>query len=76
MVALFDTGFATKTVYAFNVEGGPLIEVGDFSGDLDAFRLKIRSDKDWDNDELKRTQYLGFANIVAGTWCPEKVENV
>ena len=40
------------------------------TGDIDAFRAKVRAD----GDALKCLQYLGFANIVAATWCPEKVE--
>jgi hypothetical protein len=36
---------------------------------LDAFRANVRAE----GDELKRAQYLGFANIVAAVWCPEKV---
>jgi len=27
-----------------------------------------------DDDALKCLQYLGFANIVAATWCPERIE--
>ena len=27
-----------------------------------------------DNARLKSLQYLGFANIVAATWCPERIE--
>jgi len=57
-------------VYAFNVEEGPLFEAGCFLGDIDAFRAKVRAD----GDKLKSLQYLGFANIVAATWCPEKVD--
>jgi hypothetical protein len=37
---------------------------------LDAFRARVRAD----GDGVKCAQYLGFANIVAATWCPEKVE--
>jgi hypothetical protein len=37
---------------------------------LDAFRAKVRAD----GDPLKCLQYLGFANIVAATWCPERIE--
>jgi hypothetical protein len=70
LLALVGAKSATRTVYAFNVEGGPWIEAGDFSGDLDAFRAKAHAD----SDGLKCAQYLSFANIVAATWCPEKVE--
>ena len=37
---------------------------------LDEFRAKVRED----NDRPKSLQYLGFANIVAATWCPERIE--
>jgi acetyltransferase-like isoleucine patch superfamily enzyme len=70
LLALAGAGSANRTVYAFNVEGGPWIEAGCFLGDLDAFRKKARAD----GDKLKCLQYLGFANIVAATWCPERVE--
>jgi hypothetical protein len=70
LLALSGAGSANRTVYAFNVEGGPWIEAGCFSGDLDDFRAKVRAD----GAALKCLQYLGFANIVAATWCPEKVE--
>lgn len=26
-----------------------------------------------DGEDTKSLQYLGFANIVAATWCPEKI---
>jgi hypothetical protein len=67
---LSGAGSDNQTVYAFNVEGGPWIEGDGLSGDLDAFRAKARAD----GDELKRFQHLSFANIVAATWRPEKVE--
>jgi hypothetical protein len=70
LLALSGAGSKNRTVYAFNVEGGPWFEAGCFSGDLDAFRAKVRKD----GDALKCLQYLGFANIVAATWCPERVE--
>ena len=70
LLALSGAGSVNRTVYAFNVEGGPWFEAGCFSGDLDAFRTKVRAD----GDELKCIQYLGFANIVAATWCPERIE--
>jgi hypothetical protein len=70
LLVLSGAGSVNRTVYAFNVEGGPWIEVGGFSGNLDAFREKGRAN----GDKLKCAQYLGFANIVAATWCPEKVE--
>jgi len=70
LLALSGAGSVNRTVYAFNVEGGPWIEAGCFSGDLDAFREKVCAD----GDKLKCLQYLGFANIVAATWCPEKIE--
>jgi hypothetical protein len=53
-----------------SIATSPVIEFVGFSGDLDAFRAKVRAD----SDKLKSLQYLGFANIVAATWCPEKVE--
>jgi len=70
LLALSGAGSVNRTVYAFNVEGGPWFEAGCFSGGLDAFRDKVRMD----GDELKCLQYLGFANIVAATWCPERIE--
>jgi len=70
LLALSGAGSANRTVYAFNVEGGPWIEAGCFSGNLDAFRKKVRAD----GDELKCLQYLWFANIVAATWCPGRIE--
>jgi hypothetical protein len=63
-------GLVNRTVYAFNVENGPLVRAGCFVGTLDAFRAKVRRD----DDRLKSLQYLGFANIVAATWCPERIE--
>ena len=63
-------GSINRTVYAYNVEGGPLIRAGCFVGTLEEFRAKVRKD----GDEMKSLQYLGFANIVAATWCPERVE--
>ncbi|MFA5897797.1 MAG: hypothetical protein WC829_01660 [Hyphomicrobium sp.] len=63
-------GSVNRTVYAFNVENGPLVRAGCFVGTLDAFRAKVRRD----DDRLKSLQYLGFANIVAATWCPERIE--
>ena len=63
-------GSINRTVYAYNVEGGPLIRAGCFVGTLEEFRAKVRAD----GDEMKSLQYLGFANIVAATWCPERVE--
>jgi hypothetical protein len=70
LLAWSGAGSANRTVYAFNVEGSPWIEAGCFSGDLDSFRAKVRAD----GDALKCLQYLGFANIVAATWCPEMIE--
>jgi hypothetical protein len=69
-LALSGAGSENRIVYAFNVEEGPWIEAWDFSGNLDAFRAKVRAD----SDKLQSLQYLSFANIVAATWCPEKVE--
>jgi hypothetical protein len=67
------SGFANKVVYAFNVEGGPMIEVGDFSGDLDAFRAKVLSEKENSklkclNEDTKYLQFLWFANLVEASW--------
>ena len=59
-----------KTVYAFNVEGGPWFDDGYLSGDIDAFRKKVRAD----DDKIQAFNYLSFANIVAMSWCPERVE--
>jgi len=70
LLALSGAGSVNRTVYAFNVENGPWFEAGCFSGDIDAFRAKVRAD----GDALKCLQYLGFANIVAATWCPERIE--
>jgi hypothetical protein len=70
LLAFIGTEGVNRTVYAFNVEGGPWLETEFFSGDLDAFRAKVRAD----SDKLKALQYLGFASIVAATWCHEKVE--
>jgi hypothetical protein len=69
-LALSGAGSENRAIYAFNVEGGPWIEVGGFFGDLNAFRAKARAD----GDELKSLQHISFANIVAATWCPEKIE--
>ena len=63
-------GSVNRTIYAFNVEGGPVIRAECFVGDLDKFRAKVRAD----GDKLKSLQYLGFANIVAATWCQERIE--
>jgi hypothetical protein len=63
-------GSVNRTIYAFNVENGPIVRAGCFVGTLDAFRAKVRGD----DDRLKSLQYLGFANIVAATWCPERIE--
>jgi hypothetical protein len=70
LLVLSGAGSDNQTVYAFNVEGGPWIEAEFFSGDLDTFRAKARAD----GDKLKALQYLGFANIVAATWRPDKLE--
>jgi hypothetical protein len=53
-----------------SIATSPVIEFVGFSGDLDAFRAKVRAD----DDKLQSLLYLSFANIVAATWCPEKVE--
>jgi hypothetical protein len=71
LLALSGAGSVNRTVYAFNVKGGPMIEAGCFYGTLDEFREKVRGD---DGGKLKKLQYLTFANIVAATWCPKKVE--
>ena len=63
-------GSVNRTIYAFNVENGPIVRAGCFVGTLDEFRAKVRKD----DDRLKSLQYLGFANIVAATWCPERIE--
>lgn len=63
-------GSVNRTVYAFNVENGPLVRAGCFVGTLDVFRTKVRRD----DDRLTSLQYLGFANIVEATWCPERIE--
>ena len=63
-------GSVNRTIYAFNVENGPIVRAGCFFGTLDEFHAKVRED----NDRLKALQYLGFANIVEATWCPERIE--
>lgn len=77
-------GSVERTTYFFNVENGPLVNSGCFSGTLDEFREKVKRDyanhkpkanKQDVKERIKRMQYLGFANIVAATWCPEKIEN-
>jgi hypothetical protein len=70
LLTLSGAGSFNRTIYAINVADGPWIEAGCFSGDLEAFRTKVRAE----SDKLKSLQYLGFANIVAATWCPEKIE--
>ena len=70
MLSFGGGGSVHRTIYAFNVENGPIVRAGCFVGDLDAFREKVRRD----DDRLKSLQYLGFANIVAATWCPERIE--
>ena len=70
LMSLAGCGSMNRTVYAFNVESGPIIRAGCFVGTLSEFRSKVRAD----GDRLKSLQYLGFANIVAATWCPERIE--
>jgi hypothetical protein len=69
ILAFFGAGGYLGAVYAFNVEGGPLIEDGSFSGTLDEFRVKAQDDC----DKLKSLQQLTFANLVTASWCPEKL---
>lgn len=35
---------------------------------------KVREDYAQHGNKVKTLQYLGFANIVAATWCPEKID--
>jgi acetyltransferase-like isoleucine patch superfamily enzyme len=72
LLIMSGVGDTSLTIYAFNVEGGPLFEFDRFSGGIDAFRAKVRKDA----DDFDRTQCLGFANIVASVWYPEKIETL
>jgi hypothetical protein len=67
---LIGAGFANGTTNAFNTESGPWIEAELFTGDLKAFRDFANRE----HDEINRTQYLAFADIVAAAWCSEKDE--
>ena len=60
-------GSVNRTIYAFNVENGPIVRAGCFVGTLDEFRAKVKADCP-DGTELKRMQYLGMANIAAVTF--------
>ena len=70
LMTLGGCGSVNRTVYAFNVNGGPIIRAGCFVASLDEFRAKVRED----GDRLTLLQYIGWANIVAATWCPERIE--
>jgi hypothetical protein len=69
MMTMSGVGSSNLTIYAFNVEGGPIFEIDKFIGNIDTFRAKVI-----DDDAFKRLQCLGFADIVASVWYPEKVE--
>lgn len=70
ILSLIGAGFANGTTNAFNTESGPWIEAELFTGDLKAFRDFANRE----HDEINRTQYLAFADIVAAAWCSEKDE--
>lgn len=72
IITLSGCGSSNRLVRAFNVQGGPIIRAGCFVGTLDRFRDKVRLDR----NKLKSLQYLGWANIVAATWCPDKIERI
>jgi hypothetical protein len=72
---LSGAGIDGRTVCAINIEGGPRIDAGGFSGDIDGFRAKVRANDDNKILALDRLQYLSFTNLVAAKWCPEKVES-
>jgi len=63
-----------RTTYFFNLKEGIFVEAGCFLGTLDKFREKVLDDYHLAGNEVKTLQYLGFANIVAATWCPEKID--
>jgi hypothetical protein len=62
-------GSDCTTIYAFNVEGGPIFEIDNFTGDINAFLSEVNKR----SDIVDRAQCFGFVGIVTSVWCPEKV---
>lgn len=72
LMSIGGAGSAYRTTYFFNTENGIIVRSGCFKGTLAEFRERVLADKE--ADDVARLQYLGFANIVAATWCKEQIQ--
>jgi hypothetical protein len=70
-MVLSGVGADNLTIYAFNVDGGPLFEFGNFTGDANSFLAEVSKS----GDDCKRAQCLGFVGIVTSVWYPEKLHS-
>jgi hypothetical protein len=73
-LALSGAGSAQRTTYFFNFKDGIYVRSGCFFGTLAQFRKKVLAECPQPTD-IKRLQYLGFANIAAVTFAqPAQVQ--
>jgi hypothetical protein len=73
-LSLSGAGTKKRTTYFFNFKDGIYVRSGCFFGTLTEFRTKVIADCPQPTD-IKRLQYLGFANIAAATFAqPDQVQ--
>jgi hypothetical protein len=59
------------TIYAFDVEGGPIFEFNDFTGNSNEFLEEVTKC----SDPLNLAQCFGFVSLVASVWFSETTQN-